>query len=171
MTDKTLYVDEWNCPFGMITYVTDEEKLYYIEYEAAQKEKALYKKWTSKYFSNITWKQGSPIRNEITKQMNEYFNGERIDFSIPIELYGTDFQRSVWKALLSIPYGETVSYKQIAAQINSPKAIRAVGGAVNRNPLPIFVPCHRVVGHDGSLVGYNGGLDKKEFLLKLEKVL
>lgn len=104
-------------------------------------------------------------RNELA----EYFNKERKEFTIPIKLKGTDFQKKVWNSLLKIPFGETRSYKDIAIDIGNPKASRAVGMANNRNPLPIIVPCHRVIGSNKKLVGYGGGLDKKIFLLELEK--
>ena len=104
-------------------------------------------------------------RNELA----EYFNKERKEFTIPIKLKGTDFQKKVWNSLLKIPFGETRSYKDIAIDIGNSKASRAVGMANNRNPLPIIVPCHRVIGSNKKLVGYGGGLDKKIFLLELEK--
>lgn len=101
-------------------------------------------------------------------QLTEYLKGERKTFDLPLNPQGTDFQKRVWKALCEIPYGETRSYKQIAEAIGNPKAVRAVGMANNRNPLLIAVPCHRVIGSDGKLVGYAAGLDKKAFLLRLE---
>ena len=97
--------------------------------------------------------------------------GKRKEFDLPLLLKGTPFQKQVWEALLNIPFGETRSYKQIAEAIGNPKAVRAVGMANNKNPLLIVVPCHRVIGANGKLVGYAVGLDKKEFLLKLEKSL
>lgn len=106
---------------------------------------------------------------EAAKELIEYLDGNRVTFDVPFALYGTDFQRSVWKALCDIPYGETRSYKQIAEAIGNPKASRAVGLANNRNPIIIMVPCHRVIGANGKLVGYGGGLDMKERLLNLEK--
>ena len=102
-------------------------------------------------------------------QLDEYFNGNRKKFDLPLVLHGTDFQISVWKALQDIPYGKTRSYGEIAARIGSPKASRAVGMANNRNPIVIIVPCHRVLGHNGSLTGFAGGLDLKQGLLDLEK--
>ena len=101
-------------------------------------------------------------------QLMEYFEGKRRDFTIPLDPKGTAFQLRVWKALSEIPYGETRSYKQIAEQIGHPKACRAVGMANNRNPIAILIPCHRVIGSNGTLVGYGGGLSVKERLLQLE---
>lgn len=104
------------------------------------------------------------------KELVEYFERKRKDFSIPLKLYGTEFQKKVWNALLKIPYGETRSYKDIAIMVENPKGSRAIGMANNRNPLPIVIPCHRVIGANKKLVGYGGGLEKKIFLLELEKI-
>ena len=102
-------------------------------------------------------------------QLEEYFAGNRKQFDLPLAPKGTDFQKRVWKALTDIPYGETRTYGKIAAAVGSPKAARAVGMANNKNPIGIIVPCHRVVGADGKLVGYAGGMEKKEWLLNLEQ--
>lgn len=106
---------------------------------------------------------------ETVKQLSEYFAGNRTEFNIPISMKGTEFQKDVWKALSSIPYGETRSYKQIAEQIGKPKACRAVGMANHVNKIAILIPCHRVVGTNGSLTGYAGGLGIKDYLLALER--
>ena len=102
-------------------------------------------------------------------QLEEYFAGNRKQFDLPLAPKGTDFQKRVWKALTDIPYGETRTYGKIAAAVGNPKAARAVGMANNKNPIGIIVPCHRVVGADGKLVGYAGGMEKKEWLLNLEQ--
>ena len=102
-------------------------------------------------------------------QLSAYFAGELTEFDLPLELLGTEFQRQVWAALRTIPYGETRSYGQIAEQIGSPGASRAVGLANGRNPIGIIIPCHRVIGSTGSLTGYGGGIDRKRALLALEK--
>ena len=112
--------------------------------------------------------QETTLIKEAHQQLSEYLKGERKSFDLPLRMKGTDFQQRVWNALLDIPYGETRSYKQIAEAIGNPKAVRAVGMANNRNPLLIVVPCHRVIGADGKLVGYGAGIEKKEFLLRLE---
>ena len=111
----------------------------------------------------------TPFLRDAAKEINEYLSGKRKKFDIPIKLYGTDFQLSVWNALLTIPYGETRSYRDIAQQIGNAKACRAVGMANNRNPIAIIVPCHRVIGADGSLTGFGGGLELKQQLLELER--
>ena len=113
--------------------------------------------------------KGSEVLDKALKQMNEYFSGERKKFDLPLYFEGTEFQKSVWNELRKIPYGTTVSYKDIAEGIKNEKAVRAVGNANNKNKIMIIVPCHRVIGKNGKLVGFAGGLDKKEFLLKHEK--
>ena len=106
---------------------------------------------------------------ECKNQLEEYFAGKRKTFDLPLAPKGTDFQQKVWKALKKIPYGETRTYGEIAVAIGNPKAARAVGMANNKNPIGIIVPCHRVVGANGKLVGYAGGMEKKEWLLHLEQ--
>lgn len=113
--------------------------------------------------------EAPPCLKECVEQIDEYFKGRRKKFTIEIQLQGTDFQKKVWKQLMKIPYGKTVSYKDIAASIGNKKAVRAVGGANNRNNIGIIVPCHRVIGSNGDLVGYGGGLWRKEWLLRHEK--
>ena len=116
---------------------------------------------------------GLPGSNQILDQaeaeLKEYFAGERKEFTVPVRLMGTDFQKKVWAALAEIPYGGTATYGEIAARIGSPKACRAVGTANHHNPVPIIVPCHRVIGAGGSLTGYGGGLEVKAYLLTLER--
>ena len=109
------------------------------------------------------------MNSDIQKQLTEYEKGSRKVFDLPLHLKGTEFQLKVWNALLEIPYGETRSYQQIAQRIGQPKALRSVGGACNRNPIGIIVPCHRVIGKNGKLTGYAGGLFYKELLLNHEK--
>ena len=105
---------------------------------------------------------------EARRQLDEYFAGKRREFDLPLQLNGTEFQVSVLEALQEIPYGQTESYGEIAKKIGRPKAVRAVGAANGRNPIPIVVPCHRVIGSTGDLTGFGGGLDTKEALLRLE---
>ncbi|HYE12628.1 MAG TPA: methylated-DNA--[protein]-cysteine S-methyltransferase [Patescibacteria group bacterium] len=112
----------------------------------------------------------TPLLKEAVKQLKGYLAGELKEFSLPLEPSGTDFMKQVWSALCEIPYGETASYKDIAEKVGKPKAARAVGLANNRNPIPIFIPCHRVIGANGSLTGYRGGLEMKKKLLDLEKI-
>lgn len=148
------YYLKYNSPLGELYLIEEENFLVEINFYNAPKDTI--EKETSFLIK---------CRNELA----EYFNKERKEFTIPIKLKGTDFQKKVWNSLLKIPFGETRSYKDIAIDIGNPKASRAVGMANNRNLLPIIVPCHRVIGSNKKLVGYGGGLDKKIFLLELEK--
>jgi methylated-DNA-[protein]-cysteine S-methyltransferase len=111
------------------------------------------------------------LLRRVAEQLRAYFAGESLEFDVPLDLHGTDFQRRVWDALLAIPAGQTRSYGEIAAALGSPAAVRAVGGAVGRNPVLLIVPCHRVIGSDGSLTGYAGGIERKTALLRIERVL
>ena len=111
------------------------------------------------------------VLSRCSAQLEEYFDGARRAFDLPLAAVGTDFQRAVWRALGDIPYGTSRSYREIARTLGKPAAVRAVGAANGANPLPIVVPCHRVVGSDGRLTGYAGGLDAKRLLLELEGVL
>lgn len=111
----------------------------------------------------------TPLTDLVYQQVTEYLNGQRREFDFPYTLQGTEFQRKVWRALCDIPYGETRTYGEIAAAVGSPKAYRAVGMANHNNPILLAVPCHRVIGANGKLVGYGCGLDMKEALLQLEK--
>ncbi|MBB6425733.1 methylated-DNA--[protein]-cysteine S-methyltransferase [Sphingopyxis sp. JAI128] len=112
---------------------------------------------------------GHPLLCETARQLGEYFAGARTMFDLPLSFAGSDFQRRVWRALLTIPFGETRSYGEIARQLGNPAGSRAVGAANGRNPISIIAPCHRVVGSTGKLTGFAGGLDAKEFLLDLER--
>ncbi|NLN14889.1 MAG: methylated-DNA--[protein]-cysteine S-methyltransferase [Tissierellia bacterium] len=129
---------------------------------------------TNLYFDDQREVEGAELKEtalirEAKKQLDEYLLGRRKEFNLPLKAKGTEFQQRVWQALLDIPYGETKSYGEIAKIIGNPKAARAVGLANNRNPISIFIPCHRVIGKNGKLVGYGGGLQIKEFLLTLER--
>ena len=149
-----IYRFTYDTVLGSVTFVEEDGALLAITthrpYEGIEQETALIK--------------------EANRQLSEYLKGERQMFDLPLNPRGTDFQKRVWRALCDIPYGETRSYKQIAEAIGNPKAVRAVGMANNRNPITIVVPCHRVIGADGKLVGYGGGLEMKEFLLRLETI-
>lgn len=119
--------------------------------------------------SRADWTPDDSAFDVAVKQIDAYFAGELGDFDVELDMRGTDFQRRVWQALMTIPYGETRSYGEIAAQIGAPGAARAVGLANGHNPIAIIVPCHRVIGASGKLTGYGGGLDRKQTLLALEK--
>lgn len=140
-------------PIGWLNIVADESAVTAIEFDADP--------------------MGSQSPNATSRlccqQLEAYFNGEIRDFDVPLNMQGTDFQRQVWQALNQVPYGETCSYADIANRIGNPKAVRAVGAANGKNPIPIIVPCHRVIGSSGKLTGYAGGLDIKVWLLEHEK--
>ncbi len=110
----------------------------------------------------------SDVLEQAAVQLTEYFDGKRSDFDLPIELTGSSFQKKVWSELRNIPYGHTISYGELAKRVGNPRAARAVGSANARNPIPIIVPCHRVIGANGSLVGFGGGLPTKRYLLGME---
>ncbi len=129
---------------------------------------------TNLFFNEIAAQHDSAIKEtallkEAGEQLLEYFAGKRKLFELPLAPEGTDFLQNIWQALREIPYGETRNYKEIAQKIGNPQASRAIGMANNKNPIPIFIPCHRVIGANGKLVGYRGGLAVKEMLLNLEK--
>lgn len=113
----------------------------------------------------------SPVLDRAVIQLDEYFAGQRQEFDLPLLFAGTDFQKKVWDALLTVPYGETISYGEMARRIRMPRAVRAVANANGANPISLFAPCHRVIGSDRSLTGYGGGLDVKEYLLRLERAI
>ncbi len=147
--------------FGQLFIVCDEEALVSVDFF----EEDL------KSFQPLKWEPEHPICLLVEKQLLEYFNNERITFDLPIRIQGTEFQRQVWDALKNIPYGTLQSYKDVAVAINNPKAVRAVGQANRRNPIPIVVPCHRVIGHNKKLVGYAGNnVHLKERLLEIEGI-
>ena len=114
------------------------------------------------------WQEGDSQFREVVQQLRSYFAGKRTSFDLPLVLEGTEFQKKVWTALQKIPYGETTSYKELAEKVGKPTAVRAVGAANGANPIPIIIPCHRVIGNDGSLTGFGGGLPLKKKLLDLE---
>ena len=117
------------------------------------------------------YRDNDPVLKDCARQLDEYFAGDRRSFKLPLGAAGTAFQREVWDALVAIPYGEVRSYRDIARSIRREKAVRAVGAANGRNPLPIVVPCHRVIGANGKLTGFAGGLEAKKLLLELEGAL
>lgn len=119
--------------------------------------------------SRDDWVADDSAFPDVVRQLAEYFDGERTEFELELDLHGTAFQRRVWNALTTIPYGETRTYGDIARHIGSPNAFRAVGLANGRNPIAVIVPCHRVIGSNGTLTGYGGGLERKQTLLELEK--
>jgi methylated-DNA-[protein]-cysteine S-methyltransferase len=149
-------------PFGMLTVVASDRGVRYITFE----EDAHPKSYVDMVVRDDA---GHPVVARTLTQLREYLAGKRTSFDLPLDLQGTEFQVDAWNALAKIPFGATVSYAQQAASIGRPKATRAIGSANGRNPVVIVLPCHRVVGADGSLTGFGGGLHVKSWLLDLEK--
>lgn len=164
-----VYYDELHTPIGILTLCATERGLCRVEFGAFQVQEAVLQQWARTWIGDYTFIQESERLAEASNQLNAYFAGSREAFELPLDIKGTPFQLQVWGALADIPYGDVVSYTTIAQRIDRPKAVRAVGGANNKNPLPIIIPCHRVGGADGRLVGYAGGLQVKTHLLDLEK--
>lgn len=125
--------------------------------------------WVGKHYPEGHLVKNEEVLQPYIKEITEYLDGKRSRFTIPVDLKGTNFQRTVWAALMEIPYGETKSYWDIANHIQKPAAVRAVGGAIGKNPILITVPCHRVIGKNGKLTGFRGGLEMKKNLLQLEQ--
>lgn len=164
-----LYRKEIDTPIGMMTACTTEEGVCFLEHPNAKglvrELNALLKTCDTKVFAEGE----NAVMQLLERELRAYFAGELRTFTVPIDMrLGTDFQRSVWQTLLKIPYGKTWSYKEEAAALGRPKSVRAVANANGANPISIVVPCHRVIGADGSLTGYGGGLAAKEHLLNLE---
>lgn len=144
---------------GVLTLVADEKGLRFVYFPKGRNTQPV----------QSDWRHHPPLFQEIKQQLAAYFKGRLQQFDLPLAAVGTDFQRRVWKALTTIPYGRVVSYKSIAEAIGQPKAVRAVGGANARNPIPIIIPCHRVIGANGTLTGFGGGLETKSKLIELER--
>ncbi|MGD9365898.1 MAG: methylated-DNA--[protein]-cysteine S-methyltransferase [Desulfobacteraceae bacterium] len=144
---------------GTLTLAGDESGLRHIVFEKKKNPVTI----------GDDWQKRSTFFAPVKAQLRSYFKGELKHFDVPLAPVGTPFQLKVWKALQTIPYGELVSYKTIAESIGNPNAVRAVGGANGKNPIPIIVPCHRVIGSDGSLTGFGGGLSTKKRLIELER--
>ena len=144
-------------PIGQLLLAGDEQGLHLLHMDSAHP-------WEL----NPAWQAASSQLDEVARQLDEYFANRRQRFDLRLAAKGTEFQRSVWQALVEIPYGTTTSYAELAKTIGRPKAIRAVGTANGANPIAVIVPCHRVIGSNGSLTGFAGGLERKQLLLQLE---
>ncbi|AUS07996.1 [Fe-S]-binding protein [Laceyella sacchari] len=155
-------------PIGPLTLVASHHGLCHIMFSRKNSPTRGLQMWLNNWFPNPRLERNDHELQPYIIQLEEYFRRERREFDLPIDLYGTPFQKLVWRYLRTIPYGEVRSYKEVAQGIGAPKAVRAVGGANNKNPVSIVIPCHRVIGSNGSLVGYGGGLHIKEYLLTLE---
>ncbi|MFK7995365.1 MAG: methylated-DNA--[protein]-cysteine S-methyltransferase [Granulosicoccus sp.] len=158
-TGKTLQTTAYQSPIGTLTLAADEHGLRHI----------IFPQGSRSFSPPDSWQQTSHGFKETINQLDEYFSGTRKTFTIKLSPHGTDFQRSVWLALLQVGYGQTTSYGDIAKLIGKPKASRAVGAANGANPIPIIIPCHRIVGSAGKLTGFGGGLPTKQWLLAHER--
>jgi methylated-DNA-[protein]-cysteine S-methyltransferase len=155
-----MFYDYLDTPIGRLLLVGNGQALRYVQFQASKRPIALAPEWTH-----------APARlRDAARQLNEYFSGVRREFELALDPAGTKFQCSVWEQLSKIPYGETIHYGELARRVGNPNASRAVGAANGRNPLPIIVPCHRVIGADGSLTGFGGGMATKRDLLQLEQI-
>ena len=157
---KTFVFKTMKSPVGELKLVASPQGLAAILWEKDSLQRA--------GFKAAVENKKEPVLIEAEKQLKEYFAGKRQKFDLKLDFKGTDFQKKVWKALLSIPFGKTVSYGDIAKKIGSPKAVRAVGAANGKNPIPVIAACHRVIGSSGKLIGYAGGMKTKTILLELE---
>lgn len=157
----TLNYIKIDSPVGKLQLVANEQALIAVLWECEKANRVR--------LGDLVENTEHPILLETQKQLQEYFSGQRKEFQIPLSFQGTEFQKSVWQALLNIPFGKTRTYKEIALEIGNEKAVRAVGAANGRNPISIIAPCHRVIGANGKLVGFAGGLENKEILLKIEQ--
>jgi methylated-DNA-[protein]-cysteine S-methyltransferase len=155
------YFKDMKSPVGTLMLVASDKGLAAILWEKNNPER----KWMEVLFED----KKHPVLIQAENQLKEYFSGKRKKFELKLDWHGTDFQKKVWKALLSIPYGKTASYADIAKKVGTPKAVRAVGSANAKNPVCIIAPCHRVITSSGALGGYSGGLENKKLLLDLEK--
>lgn len=161
MSRVCTYMDS---PFGQINLVVEDGFLVYVKRTLSSSKSEL------ETSCHDVCDADNKILDRAKFQLSEYFNGRLKEFDLPYKLIGTDFQKSVWEYLLKIPYGETRTYKDVAIAIDNPKACRAVGMANNKNPLTILVPCHRVIGSNGKLTGYFGGVEMKAGLLDMERI-
>lgn len=166
MQEQDLYCQEINTPIGRILVAAGTAGLCRVCFPVELS--ARWFTWFNRHFLRLPQKGSFPVLDEAVRQLRQYFSRQRKGFDLPFDFRGTPFQIKVWKELLRIPYGTTVSYGEMARRMGNPRASRAVGGAVGHNPVPILVPCHRVIGCDGTLVGFGGGLRIKEQLLELE---
>lgn len=160
---ETFFLTSHHCLLGTYTLISSQRGVVLLAPE--NQTPARLARWQRQ---GIHIRKGSKRNNAVARQLDEYFAGRLRQFTVLLDLRGTPFQYQVWELLRDIPYGETRSYSQIAHALGRPTALRAVGRAIGSNPVDIVVPCHRVIGSDGKLTGYGGGLDRKEALLNLE---
>lgn len=168
---ETLISEKIETPLGILLAATSSKGVCLLEFADVPDRSNRHVTQLEKHFKTQMQEGECEIIQQLKKELTEYFNGERKTFDVALDFRGTEFQEKAWDALLKIPYGETRSYKDQAIAIKQPTAVRAVAGANNRNKISIIVPCHRVIGKNGSMTGYGGEVWRKEFLLKLEKAI
>ena len=166
--NTNVFYAQMETPIGPIWVASTDKVICAVGLGAEQPEDIF--GWLARHVDSGPPQENPGALSEALSQLRAYFSGDRRAFDLPLDVRGTDFQRSVWEQVALIPYCETASYGEIARGIGRPESARAVGAAVGANPLPIIIPCHRVIGADGSLTGYGGGLEIKEALLRLEGV-
>jgi methylated-DNA-[protein]-cysteine S-methyltransferase len=155
-----MWFDQFKTPIGQLKIAADDEGLRYVMFEKNKYEAP----------DENTWRRDAKLLANAREQLQAYFSGDLKTFDIALSPQGTDFQKQVWQTLAKIPFGKTWSYADVAKKVDSPKAVRAIGAANGRNPIPIILPCHRVIGSNGTLTGYAGGLPIKQWLLEHEGI-
>ena len=168
MTKLNYRTDQIDSPIGPLSYASSEKTLLWLEF--GDISKGQFPHYQKRYLGDYNEILESKIPDIVKEQLRQYFAGQLKEFTIPLDYFGTDFQHAVWKALLTIPYGETRSYGELAKVLNNPGAMRAVGTANGKNPIPILIPCHRIIQANGTLGGFSGGLHNKRKLLQIENI-
>jgi len=161
----------YQSPIGPLTIIANDTAITGVHFGQFPSQEGVPNPYFVRESGGVVNNPDNSLISETILQLTQYFSNQRKKFDLPLDPNGTDFQKKVWSNLLKTPYGETRTYRQIAEMSDCPKGFRAVGLANNRNPIVIIIPCHRVIGSDGSLTGFGGGIENKEFLLKLEGYL
>lgn len=167
-TFQTVYISSCDTPCGTIILGGVKDTLCLCDWQCRRDALAFCRRLQNR-LSAVPKESETPVIVAARSQIDQYFTGARTRFDLPITIAGTALQMQVWRELLTVPYGNTISYRELAERVGRPRAVRAVANAVGANPLSLFVPCHRVIGSDGTLTGYAGGLETKRYLLQLEQ--
>jgi len=165
MKNDKIYLDEYGSPIGKLYIVSLDSGLLMISFSSSEAKSFIKKK-----YSGYSVAEKNKINKTVIKYLDSYFKKKNVDVEIPMFLCGTEFQNKVWQELKEIPYGQTISYKELSKRVGINKGFQAVGQANSKNPFPVLIPCHRVITSDGKLGGYSGGINKKKYLLELEGV-
>lgn len=167
-TFQTVYISSCDTPCGTIILGGVKDTLCLCGWQCRRDALAFCRRLQNR-LSAVPKESETPVIVAARSQIDQYFTGARTRFDLPLTIAGTALQMQVWRELLTVPYGNTISYRELAERVGRPRAVRAVANAVGANPLSLFVPCHRVIGSDGTLTGYAGGLETKRYLLQLEQ--